>query len=775
VDVTVPDFEVTELAVLPRDDAMVGQFVKPGHWHSARQVLQARNDALPSGRLQTAFVDRHGLPLSSAGSWTLLSTRPVSLPRNTPKRVDLLFFTPLLQARGQVGFVQTTLHPRDGRRRLAAPATEPTLRLQPYQYHLVVLASQPDRYGFLKSLPSVQPRRASWSASGLDGDYVVVLPKSHGGVDVPAHPLAWTSIAYVVWDELDPQLLTADQYAALLDWLHWGGQLIVSGPRSLDLLAASPLAPYLPAREDPAGSSPAWDRELLRDLRGSPGAAPDASAAPPEMIPLVPTGTAQYVPRSSRLAIEHRVGRGRLVITAFPLSHPTVVRWPGFDSFFHASLLRRPPRSITTTRGGQVLEAWQAGISRDDPRLTCRLRYFCRDARAVADTDQAGGLSSAADRSTADSAWLEDLAPNARRLWKSLDILGFRGGEAGVAGWNDHSDAAATARRILTAAAGISVPSKNFVAWALGVYLLVLVPVNWVLFRLLGRVEWAWLAVPVISVAGTLAVVRGAQLNVGFARSRTELAVLETQPGYSRGHLTRYLGLYASLSTTYQLRFDEPTALAQPLLSDGQAGRSPFSRQPTEVTLHRDAAASLSGFRVQSSTTGMVHTEQMIDLEGNWHLRGTAEAPLVANDTDEDLHGAALIRRDAEGEVQVAWVGHLPAGRSQAVRFQWLRENRVDFPEWSASRQAAAMPAGQLSLGPLLTLAADPQRLGPGQGVLVGWTDRPMPGLAIRPAASQQIVRTVIVAHLRYAPWPAPQPDAQAFRQVGSSGPGAGT
>ncbi len=32
-----------------------------------------------------------------------------------------------------------------------------------------------------------------------------------------------------------------------MDWLHWGGQLMVNGPDSLDLLKGSFLEPYLPA------------------------------------------------------------------------------------------------------------------------------------------------------------------------------------------------------------------------------------------------------------------------------------------------------------------------------------------------------------------------------------------------------------------------------------------------------------------------------------------------------------------------------------------------
>src|SRR5690606_1118314 len=123
--------------------------------------------------------------------------------------------------------------------------------------------------------------------------------------------------------------------------------------------------------------------------------------------------------------------------------------------------------------------------------------------------------------------------------------------QSGVGGWNDVSGAADAVRRSLKEAAGISVPKRDFVLRILAVYLVVLVPVNWAFFRLIGRVEWAWIAAPLIAIGGALAVVRLAQLDIGFARSRTEVAVLELQPNHQRGHLTRFTALYTSLSTNY--------------------------------------------------------------------------------------------------------------------------------------------------------------------------------------------------------------------------------
>ena len=116
------------------------------------------------------------------------------------------------------------------------------------------------------------------------------------------------------------------------------------------------------------------------------------------------------------------------------------------------------------------------------------------------------------------------------------------------------------------------------------IYLFVLVPVNWCFFRVLGRTEWAWAAVPVVAVVCAVVVVRLAELNIGFARSRTEIGVLEMQGGFSRGHLTRYTALYSSLSSSYELSFDDESALAQPFAKSNEEPNL-FGKKPDVVSL----------------------------------------------------------------------------------------------------------------------------------------------------------------------------------------------
>ena len=109
-------------------------------------------------------------------------------------------------------------------------------------------------------------------------------------------------------------------------------------------------------------------------------------------------------------------------------------------------------------------------------------------------------------------------------------------------------------------ASGISVPQRSFIVWVVVGYLCLLVPVNWIVFRLLGRVEWAWIAAPLIAIACTVVVIDLAQLNIGFARSRNEIAVVEMQSGYPRVHVARYTALYTSLATRYEFRLDDDPA-----------------------------------------------------------------------------------------------------------------------------------------------------------------------------------------------------------------------
>ena len=787
-----PNFEISRLAVLPTDDSPTGSRVKPGHWFNAIQTMKANNFDLNRGDLDAQCVDNTLAPLRLPGTiFELRSSRPVSLPKGQQKHFDVLLFATQPSKGNKINF-QTRLRARGGGRELESKL-EPTSTMKPYQHFIVVLAERPDNYQFVKTLRSVKLVRSKDDFSAAAPfDYYVQLPKGTRRVDLPSHPLTWTNTAYVIWDDFNPAVLSLSQQRAMIDWLHWGGQLIVSGPRTLDLLAGSAFADYLPAQ---AGETSTLSDDQIHELNenwsydeaGQMGQLNLGTAKRPLTVELKLTARANHLANTAGLVAERAVGRGRIVVTGFALPHEVFLAWESFDTFFNACLLRRPPRSFEYAgTEAEIVDRWSGLLDRSDARLTSQLRYFSRDAMmmtarreppvrasennqtirrnaavaATADVVVATSVMAEADAVDDEQEQIETEGPPAihRGTTRTFGLIGFGSHEQmGVAAWNDTSDASKAAKAALDQSAGIDVPSAGFIARVLGVYLLILVPVNWALFRLAGRVEWAWVAVPVIAIGGTLAVLRVAQLDIGFARSRTEIAIVETQPEYPRAHLTRYVGLYSSLSSRYQIHGEDDSTLIQPLASS-----QPINDR--RVALYQGDDVALTGFRVLSNSTGLIHGEQMVDLGGAFALVTLDEQMTVENQTDYDLMDAAVVRRTMDGTPQVAWVGDLASKQQQSLEFQRLNSSRVDFPQWRDSSALGFRSAdGELNIREIVDLAVDPKRLGPGETVLIGWKDLIIPGMTIRPAASQVIARTVFVAQLAHAARPQARRDVNSY------------
>ncbi len=755
-------FELERLVVLPNEQDMPKNLIKPGHWVSAVQQMKASNDDFVGQLYATCVGGNDQLLELERSRYRVQFVRPASLPKGQTKQFELIYFVPRLPAgESRQVRLQSVLTTRAGVRQ-HFPNSEPAMRLKPHQYHFVVLSALPDQYGYLKKMPAIAPPRGDeWSTYGLDVDYMVLLPKVGRRALLPANALAWTSIALVLWDDYDPNLLAPDQQVAMLDWLHWGGQLVVSGPFSLERLQGSFLADYLPARAGAAVKISRNIPEQLDDgwyvhgnLEQMASEQSEESRVErgglPEVISLEVHPEAAFVPHSGQLLAERRTGRGRIVVSAFSLADRQFVNRKRFDEFFHACILRRPPREFLLTQQQVRDMQWTDGpTSKLDPRRTSSLRFFSRDA--------GGSTAASLARRQADGP---------QRSGEGLfDTSGYQAdSQSGVAGWTDFSSVATAARDALEEASGISVPTATFVLQSLAVYLLFLVPLNWGVFRLIGRVEWAWAAAPVIAMIGTIAVVRLAQLDIGFVRSRTEIAVVEVQSPYRRAHVTRYAGLYSSLSSRYDLEFDEPSALAQPFSLDPSAERLRLQTRQT-VDLRQAKTVQLTGFPVLSNSTGMIHSEQMFTIAGPIYLAGLeGQALRVVNESQFDLRDVGLVRSRGEDGVEAAVLDRLPSGGSAVLRFEpagltTLRQT------WDQSESTVQVRGhGQVSLRSLLELALE--QLNDCDLRLVGWTDQQVPGVSIRPRASQETFRTFLLAHLRYRALGEPQGDVAKYPEI---------
>ncbi len=742
--------------------------VKPGHWMVTAQQMKANYDDFVGETSVRVLTDAEGQVVLPQTDFSLESQRPVVLSKGRPKRIETEVFVP--RTIGKDALVSSTLRRRGAGR--GADSSALLRRMPPYQYFVLVLADSPDEYAFLKVADSV---RAPYEDDDTPYDqyyHVVLAGGPKGGLPVPENPLAMSSVAYVVWDSLDPERLTPRQQASLVDWLHWGGRLIVSGPGSLASLRGSFLEGYLPADADETATLRKDDLAELalfwgNRLRGTRHEPPSTTNAWPG-VQLEPTEDAAPLIGSGGLILEKPAGLGTVAVTAFRLTQRELLNWKGFDGLLNGALFRRPSRQFSKGPYGGLRAEWAYQADRRlDAYLTTPLRLFARDsgtrANVVVEEDQNnGGFGVMSSQTTI-----------------KIDR------PEGVAGWTGFSPVAEAARSVLREAAGVTVPSSNFVVYCLAAYLLVLVPLNWAIFYTLGRVEWAWLAAPLIAVVGTVIVVQQAQLDIGFVRSQNEVAVLELYGEHDRGRLSRFAAFYTSLSTTYDLTYDDPRALALPFSTQswGEESSRTISDRVYPVVSEKTNESELRGLTVPSAATTMMHSEEIAELEGPIRLgvssRGHRQ---LENRSELRLRDAAIVEfaPSTEGPptYRGCWLGDIKPGESVLINTTPLVMTKESLDEggvpFAAQRRSAAelLDEPPFDIGPVLLEAfrfpgeEDPAYSQKSETRLVAVLDETPAGPTVSPRASQLSGMTVIVAHLANGLGPDPRPDVNSRQDI---------
>jgi hypothetical protein len=776
-----------ELRIQPHDRQATMRGVKPGHWTAALQAARA-NQADVQAQLTSFPVTSDGVPQQvDYTPYRLLTARPAALPKGQTRYFETLHRIPADEATSsaRLAALERVLVPRSGARDELRDR-QPVTLMPGHEYYLVVLAETPDEYAFYRRLHSVALPPVFYDDGETQRHFRVVIPERTTGIPpLPTHPLAWTSIAHLVWDNFQPNLLSPLQQTALLDWLHWGGQLVISGPGSMEKLTGSFLEPYLPADrvatverngEDFVDLNQAWslvERKtgVRRDLEVD-------DAAPVVGVSWQLRKDAREVEGTGGLLAERRVGAGRVVLTSFGLTDRAILNWGCYDSFVNGALLRRPSRQFVMAGEFEEIQCHWVDFPwiHTDARLNSGLRYFSRDAarppvqgsergRPGDGEGQGRGEGNADAKREGEGEGVDEdedeedryrVPEKLTEAWRDRRIEGVAASSrSGVGAWNDFSDVSTAARDTLREAAGISIPSASFVLNVVVVYLLVLTPLNWGFFRLLGRVEWAWLAAPGIAVIGAIVVVRMAQLDIGFVRSQTEIATLEVQADYPRAHLTRYTALYSSLSTRYEVVHEDGSALMQPF-STGQHYRQGGHEATTQLTLHRGRDVRLSGLTVTSNSTSMLRSEQMVDLGGPFRLVGDEESGWeIENLSDVGIRDAGVLYRDDDGELTTSWLGDvLPKSRRRFFLVS-SRSDRSPWEPWGSVPvfQMSEMMEGGPRLGRLFRFAAREWPLGFGEMRLIGWTGEEWPGQTVTPESNQRQQATLIVVHLRHSNW----------------------
>jgi hypothetical protein len=801
-----PPFEMFLTQVAPFDSL---PFVKPNHW-SLLTVSLRSNDSEYNGWLQSAAEvnGKPQVPLSRM-STAMVFRRDAALPKEQEVVRSFPFLMPRLPSSLQPMILELA---RPDAIRADASFEAPIQKLAPHQMLVVVLSPDPSTYNSWNSTQATVPASVEHDRATIDRQryYRLVFPQQPDRPNLSPLSLTWTTISHVVWDGFAPERLSQgplSQQQAMLDWLHWGGQLVVvaSGP-GVAALSDSFLGPYLPAT--PSGRNVSLTTDDLKDLSDEyrppvwgaeiefpadydparavgrsrtfpngmmmptpgmpPGAVPQEPLVPGRYKPAVPIepvperplslsglepkdepGIVTYPVGNSAgdlLAVEWRVGRGRVLMLAVSPNDPSLLSWPGLDTFLRRLVFRRPEETWggddRTRRAFQLLSG---------PQLSW-VRYAARDLGAGApesDQDQSQSLPGVPE--------VSQVMPG--ELVPSL---------APVAAWSDSTSLMPQlARDSLEQASGITIPASSFVLRVILAYIIAIVPLNYLICRyLLRKPEIAWAIAPFLALGFAYGVERAAAYDLGFDSGCDEIDVVEIQGTYPRAHLSRFASLYSTGRERYRIAYpDDPASLALPMLATEALRGESYDY----ATFEASPVPSLVDYQVQPRSLSMFHAESMVDLGGGIELKGDLDSGTLVNGTDLELRGAMLIDPDSGRKLWLGHVGPWPRTPEQAA----LKAHEVSLnglPEQPPEKSDPAEVGWtdlETFLKPLTEydwkLPADS-----GELRLVAWVKDPHPGQKMMPSVDRHRGFRLVVAHLKYG---MPDPSKAPYYDTSSSEP----
>jgi hypothetical protein len=770
-----PPFEFFKSQVAPFD---VLPYVKPNHWFSLTFELRANEDDY-DGFLLTEPVRLLGMPQE------VLFRREIRLLKGQRARRGLQAIKPA--ADGQIPKQLEVELVRPGALRAEKTWQANLLTLPAHQMLVVVLSKDATtKFTAWNRMSAVLPSSAERDGGEIDKIryYCMVLPQEPGASLLSSHPLTWTTISHVVWDNYPTDSLSIAQQQAMLDWLHWGGQLVISGGAgaSYGLYRDSFLGPYLPA--EATGENVALSQKDLEPLSESypppryiTSADPEPNRVRPRTqdpgrrggvsyqapVPIRPASNhpiylsvlepkpgastitlGEASPR--RLAVESRVGRGRITMLAINPNEESLLAWPGLDTLVRRVILRRPEDPVV-------------GLDVTDPEhVNSPLagRLFGPDLTWYRITSRDAGVHTPLPAEKPTKPDQETVkAPDTKAAATDADgIVSLLSQVQGVADWRDSALLPRLSRDLLEEASGITIPSSLFVLRVILAYLIVVVPLNWLVCRfVLRRPEWAWIAVVLVAFAFAIGVERVAARDMGYDTAADEIDLLELHGDYPRAHLTRLFSLYTSGRSRFSISYpDNPTALALPL----DNGRSIRGEDVSKSTFQTSPVPGLMNFLVQPRSLAMFRAEEMLTLAGALHIVEEGGKRKIVNETQLELRDAILIDSAAAGDQNERSLGTMAPGAS------------IEIDAHKSEAPVAKVIAGP---GPdpnpfleALRGAWEHREEEQGELRLVAWLPAPIKGQVIEPAIDRQRGFTAVLVHLRNGP--PPSPDGRRYNRL---------
>jgi hypothetical protein len=771
-------FEFFRSRVAPFD---VLPYVRANHWASLLFELRANDDDY-DGFLRSDPVRMMGRPQE------VVYSREARLLKEKRANLTLQIMVPSDSGMVQKELVVEMVRPNALRADANWQAN--LSNLPPHQMLVLILSKDATtKFAAWNRMAAIIPSTADRDALDIEKAryYRLVLPLEADKPALSSHPLTWTTISHAVWDGYPPDTLSFSQQQALLDWIHWGGQLILTGGAgtSFSLLRESFLGPYLPA--DATGESVPLTQDDLQPLSQSYPPPFTASAADDQGQP-VPLTTEEAIKRYAYqyqapapirpapkrplylsvlkgrpgastiplgeasphlLAVEHRVGRGRITMLTINLNDEAILAWPGNDTLIRRVVLRRPEEP-------RLAEAQYEGYN---PAPEQRGRLLAADLSWYRIMSRDAGVAVPPPITRAAPTQQPGIPAQAVQAIDPESLENELNRMPSVADWRDGAKFPMLSRDLLEEASGITIPSSNFVLRVILAYLIAVIPLNWLICRfVLRRREWTWAVVPLVALAFAIGVERMAARDMGYDTATDEIDLLEVHGDYPRAHLTRMVSLYTTGRSRFAISYpNDPTALALPF----DNGRSIRGEEVSSSTFQSYPVPSLVDFTVQPRSLAMFRAEQMVALPGSIRLEGEGEDRRVVNGSDLELRDAILIDVSGPADKRERWLGTIAAGAAATL-----------------GGPAGPSPPETLQFGPgpdmnpvLAELRTnwEPRDENQGEVRLVAWVAGTPGGQVIEPAMDRRRGYTAVLVHLRSGT--TPSPDGRRYNRLAAGEP----
>jgi len=271
---------------------------------------------------------------------------------------------------------------------------------------------------------------------------------------------------------------------------------------------------------------------------------------------------------------------------------------------------------------------------------------------------------------------------------------------------------------------GYQTPQLRVVWLAVGCFFLAAVPLNYVVFRLLQRLEWAWLVMVALAVGFALVAHSQGLSSRGLAAPRTAISLIRTREQASLARATTFVGVYSAAPGDVTLGLSSHAAAAVPIEEPQARGVLGVEDRAFLVHQAEGMVAEVPGARPASFT--WFRFDHLVEIAEPLRI----EAPIRAKSLPSDIAGsrpwspvrfwpASSSRR--AGRVSVSGSFRRPYYRGYLTSYNHsdidavLRDSTISGDRASAVsrsltglRGALMQIASQLPLGTIMGLSLKP-------------------------------------------------------------------